>query len=51
MSVRHAVVRSPVGPLTLVGDGAALIGLYFDGHRRRPRLPAAVPVWTTASTR
>jgi methylated-DNA-[protein]-cysteine S-methyltransferase len=38
MGVRHAVVGSPVGPLTLVGDGAALIGLYFDGHRRRPRL-------------
>ena len=38
MSVRHTVVASPVGPLTLVGDGAALIGLYFDGHLRTPRL-------------
>jgi methylated-DNA-[protein]-cysteine S-methyltransferase len=38
MSVQHTVVDSPVGPLTLVGDGAALIGLYFDGHHRTPRL-------------
>ncbi|WP_410676775.1 methylated-DNA--[protein]-cysteine S-methyltransferase [Amycolatopsis sp. cmx-4-68] len=38
MSVRHTVVESPIGPLTLVGDGSALIGLYFDGHLRTPRL-------------
>jgi methylated-DNA-[protein]-cysteine S-methyltransferase len=38
MSVRHTVISSPVGPLTLVADGAALIGLYFDGHLRPPRL-------------
>lgn len=38
MSVRHTVVESPVGPLTLVGDGTALIGLYFDGHLRTPRV-------------
>jgi methylated-DNA-[protein]-cysteine S-methyltransferase len=38
MSVQHTIVDSPVGPLTLVGDGTALIGLYFDGHRRTPRL-------------
>ena len=38
MSVRHTVVASPVGPLTLVGDGTALIGLYFDGHLRTPRV-------------
>jgi methylated-DNA-[protein]-cysteine S-methyltransferase len=37
-SVRHTIVDSPVGPLTLVRDGAALIGLYFEGHRRTPRL-------------
>ena len=36
--VRHTVVGSPVGPLTVVADGAALIGLYFDGHLRPPRL-------------
>lgn len=38
MSVQHTIVDSPVGPLTLVGDGDALIGLYFDGHSRTPRL-------------
>ncbi|MFJ1768408.1 methylated-DNA--[protein]-cysteine S-methyltransferase [Amycolatopsis sp. NPDC088138] len=38
MSVRHTVIDSPVGPLTLVGEGAALLGLYFDGHLRTPRL-------------
>ena len=38
MGVRHTVTDSPVGPLTLVGEGAALIGLYFDGHLRTPRL-------------
>jgi methylated-DNA-[protein]-cysteine S-methyltransferase len=36
--VIHTVVDSPVGPLTLVADGAALVGLYFDGHLRPPRL-------------
>jgi methylated-DNA-[protein]-cysteine S-methyltransferase len=39
MGVRHTITDSPVGPLTLVGDGAALIGLYFDGHSRTPRAP------------
>jgi methylated-DNA-[protein]-cysteine S-methyltransferase len=38
MSVRHAVAASPVGDLTLVADGTALVGLYFEGHRREPRL-------------
>ncbi|MBE1493069.1 methylated-DNA-[protein]-cysteine S-methyltransferase [Amycolatopsis lexingtonensis] len=36
--MKHAVLASPIGPLTLVGDGAALIGLYFDGHLRTPRI-------------
>ena len=38
MSVAHTVIASPVGPLTLVRDGTALTGLYFDGHRRTPRV-------------
>jgi methylated-DNA-[protein]-cysteine S-methyltransferase len=38
MSVRHTVINSPIGPLTLVGEGAALLGLYFDGHLRTSRL-------------
>lgn len=36
--MKHTVVESPIGPLTLVGDGSALIGLYFDGHLRTPRV-------------
>ncbi|MFD4673399.1 methylated-DNA--[protein]-cysteine S-methyltransferase [Lentzea sp. NPDC058450] len=36
--MHHCVTPSPVGPLTLVGDGTALAGLYFDGHLRTPRL-------------
>ena len=43
MDVRHTVTESPVGPLTLVGDGDALIGLYFEGHRRPPRLAGFGP--------
>lgn len=36
--MKHAVIASPIGPLTLVGEGEALAGLYFDGHLRTPRL-------------
>jgi methylated-DNA-[protein]-cysteine S-methyltransferase len=32
----HTVVDSPVGPLTLVSAGGALIGLYMDQQRHRP---------------
>jgi methylated-DNA-[protein]-cysteine S-methyltransferase len=30
---------SPIGELTLVGDGDALAGLYMTDHRHRPPLP------------
>ena len=43
MGVRHTVTDSPVGELTLVADGSALIGLYFHGHSRNPRLPSLGP--------
>ena len=33
---RHAVVDSPVGPLTLVAQDAALVGLYQQGQRHLP---------------
>lgn len=33
---RHTVVESPLGPLTVVADGDALIALYFEGHGRTP---------------
>jgi methylated-DNA-[protein]-cysteine S-methyltransferase len=32
----HTVVESPLGPLTLVADGDALIGLYMVDQRHRP---------------
>lgn len=35
-NTRHAVIDSPLGELTLVADGAALIGLYFRHHWYRP---------------
>lgn len=41
---RYAVVDSPVGPLTLVGDGDAVVGLYFEG-------PGPLPVAARAGTR
>lgn len=34
--VVHAVVDSPLGELTLVGNGDALSGVYFPEHVRRP---------------
>ncbi|QPP05503.1 methylated-DNA--[protein]-cysteine S-methyltransferase [Streptomyces bathyalis] len=35
-SVRHTVFLSPLGALTLVADGDALTGVYFENHRRGP---------------
>lgn len=35
-AVVHRMVDSPVGELTMVGDGETLTGLYFPGHTRRP---------------
>jgi methylated-DNA-[protein]-cysteine S-methyltransferase len=36
-------VESPIGELTLTGDGQALTGLYMEHHRHRPPLdPGAV---------
>ena len=36
MNTRHALVESALGELTLVADGDALVGLYFDHHRYKP---------------
>jgi methylated-DNA-[protein]-cysteine S-methyltransferase len=36
MSIRHIVIDSPRGPLTLVATGDYLSGLYFRRHHRRP---------------
>ncbi|GAA1990152.1 methylated-DNA--[protein]-cysteine S-methyltransferase [Amycolatopsis minnesotensis] len=34
--MRHTVVDSPLGELTLVADDDGLTGLYFEEHLRRP---------------
>ncbi|WP_280306900.1 methylated-DNA--[protein]-cysteine S-methyltransferase [Nocardia neocaledoniensis] len=36
MSIRHTVVETDLGPITLVATGAAVTGLYFRHHIRRP---------------
>ena len=36
MNTRHTVIESPLGELTVVADGDALIGLYFRHHWYRP---------------
>lgn len=33
---RHTVIESPIGELTLVADGAELLGVYFPHHWYRP---------------
>ncbi len=37
MSVKHTVVDSPIGELTLVADGDVLTGLYFTGRSHQPK--------------
>ena len=32
----HTVIESPVGPLTLVAEDGAIVGLYMDLQRHRP---------------
>jgi len=41
MTRTHTVVPSPIGPLTAVREGGALVGLYME-LSRRPLVPAAV---------
>jgi methylated-DNA-[protein]-cysteine S-methyltransferase len=36
MTRRHTTIDSPLGELTLVADGGALVGLYFPRHWYRP---------------
>ncbi|NLU73111.1 methylated-DNA--[protein]-cysteine S-methyltransferase [Streptomyces sp. HNM0575] len=40
-TLRHTVVDSPLGVLTLVADGEALTGVYFENHLRGPS-PGAI---------
>ncbi len=39
----HTVLPSPLGELTLVRDGAAMVGLYFPHHWYMPNLAALGP--------
>ncbi|WP_079132051.1 methylated-DNA--[protein]-cysteine S-methyltransferase [Streptomyces nanshensis] len=41
--VHHTVVDSPLGALTLVADGGALTGVYFEDHLRGPSPGALGP--------
>jgi methylated-DNA-[protein]-cysteine S-methyltransferase len=43
MNTRHAVIDSPLGELTVVAAGGALIGLYFRHHWYRPSAEAFGP--------
>lgn len=36
--MKHAIVDSPIGPLTLVADGPSIAGLYMAEHRHRPAI-------------
>lgn len=36
MHIRHAVVGTPIGDLTIVASDAAIVGLYFPHHWRPP---------------
>ncbi len=36
----HTTIPSPVGALTLTGDGEALSGVFMHEHRHRPPMPA-----------
>jgi len=40
MELRHAVVETELGELTLVATGRALAGVYFPGHWTLPARPA-----------
>jgi methylated-DNA-[protein]-cysteine S-methyltransferase len=35
-STRHAVIGSPIGPLTIVRDDEGITGVYYPGHWTRP---------------
>lgn len=41
--IRYTRLASPLGELLLTDHGAGLSGLYFDGHRRGPRVEE--PTW------
>lgn len=40
MNIRHAVIDTVLGEITLVASAGALTGLYFEGHWTLPAEPA-----------
>jgi methylated-DNA-[protein]-cysteine S-methyltransferase len=50
MTARHRIIDSPIGPLTLVGEGDVLTGLYFPGHWTRPDTSVWGPADDTSLT-
>ncbi|MDQ2677986.1 MAG: hypothetical protein M3Y51_04530, partial [Actinomycetota bacterium] len=36
ISSRHALIETTLGTLTVVSDGTAVTGIYFDPHTHRP---------------
>ena len=43
MTATHTLIDTPLGELTLVGDGAALTGVYYPGHWTKPDRTAFGP--------
>jgi methylated-DNA-[protein]-cysteine S-methyltransferase len=43
MTATHTTIDTPLGELTLVGDGTALTGVYYPGHWTRPDRAAFGP--------
>jgi methylated-DNA-[protein]-cysteine S-methyltransferase len=48
MTTRHRTTDTPIGALTLVADGDALVGVYFPQHRHQPDVATFGPMDTTA---
>ena len=47
-AVRHRIVETALGPLTLVGMGDTLTGVYYPGHWTRPDRDAFGPATSGA---
>lgn len=43
MAARHRIIDTPLGELTLVGEGDTLTGIYYPGHWTRPDRSAFGP--------
>jgi methylated-DNA-[protein]-cysteine S-methyltransferase len=43
MNIRHSVVETALGPVTVVATGEAVSGIYFRSHVRRPPQSAFGP--------